>query len=494
MRGRPRDVIGIGIVLLAMVALEAFGLRSGTAGLILVALGVVLALLALLSRMDFGRLAVGAALAAAGTLTWNGIYLGPERPGDLLVLVALMFLVLSRPNEGFVTPPWWIKQLAWVILLVMLLHIVFPASESYLTQRIVMDANGKFLGPGKHITALSIATSDLGVAFKFIVGIFFIPVVFAGILNIERRAVHWLTLAFVAGTAFNGWVATADRFLHTNIAKILTKIPNGGGRQFGLSYHPNFLAAGLVLAVPLAMYLLASPRPSRLDKIVGWTALPGLAGGVYASGSRGGTVCIILAVVMSAIVLPKLRPYAPVVLLAGLFAGGAIAAFVPAIGQKILEVTRLSGGIATSGSNTVRKIVAHQGWLDFKHSPIWGIDYDISDQASQVYLQEMAAGGLLLLAAMNIYAIAGMVAAWTLRVRHQLALALGVAIATSLALNIFEADLTDRFYYVPPAILAALVYGDARGIVPSDTVFDDEDEGSEQVAAGHPRRLAGARR
>src|SRR5207302_5512575 len=118
-----------------------------------------------------------------------------------------------------------------------------------------------------------------------------VPVAFAAAVLVDRRALRWLLLAFTAGTALGGWVATSDRLVGTKIGALVTNIPNGSGRQFGFSNHPNYLAAGLVIAVPLAVWLATSAK-RRFDRLVGWAALPGLIGGVYASGSRGGTVCV----------------------------------------------------------------------------------------------------------------------------------------------------------------------------------------------------------
>ncbi|HEY2167379.1 MAG TPA: hypothetical protein VGH01_09465, partial [Jatrophihabitantaceae bacterium] len=61
---------------------------------------------------------------------------------------------------------------------------------------------------------------------------------------------------------------------------------------------------------------------------------------------------------------------------------------------------------------------------------------------------------------MQIYLLAGIYYAARLIPRHDLGaafVAVGIAIAS---LNVFEADLTDRFYYVPAAILVSLLYVD----------------------------------
>jgi hypothetical protein len=468
-RSLPRGT-GVALTLVVVLGLEVIGLRSGTTGYVLVGAIAGIALLTLLFQVSLERVAVGAACASAATLTWNGIFLGPERPGDLFVLLGLLFFVMARPNDGFATPPWWIKQLGAMIIAVAVIQMVVPPDVSYLSNRVVLGAAGQIESAGK-ITASKIISSNMGVSFKFLVGVVAIPMVYSAAVIVERRAVRWLTVSFVAGTALNGWAATTDRFVGTHFGALLTSIPNVGGRQFGFSDHPNFLAAGLVLATPLAVYL-ASTR-QRWDKIIGWAALPGLVGGTYASGSRGGAVCVVLAILLTCAVLPRTRPYLPGVLLGGAVAAGGIVAFVPSLGHTILEITRLSGGIATAGSNTVRNLVGHQGVLDWQHSPIWGIDYDISDQASQVYLQELASGGLLLFGAMTVYSLGAIVDSWALRRQYALALALMCSIVASLALNFFEADLTDRFYYVSPAILAALLTAHRRGLIEPDHPIEE---------------------
>jgi hypothetical protein len=134
-----------------------------------------------------------------------------------------------------------------------------------------------------------------------------------------------------------------------------------------------------------------------------------------------------------------------------------VVAFVPSLGATILRVTRLAGGVATEGSDSVRAIVGAQGVRDFYHSPIHGIGLQVSFDASQVYLQELASGGLILFTAMSLYMLGAILTAARRMHTSPLAGALLAALLITLALNVFEADLTDRFYYVPAAILIALV-------------------------------------
>jgi O-antigen ligase len=243
------------------------------------------------------------------------------------------------------------------------------------------------------------------------------------------------------------------------ITRLVTHIPVGTGRQFGFAFHPNFLAAGLTICMPLAMWMVFSEN--RRDRLWGYVSLPGLILGVWASGSRGGAICAAIALVVSVVLLPRARKSAPIILLSIAGVVGVTFAVVPSVGLKILKATRLvGGGQSTSGSDTARSIVAHQGWLDFLHSPIDGIGLQVATEAQNVYLQELASGGLILFVAMQVYLFSSIYYSARLIRRHDMGAAfVGVGIAIA-CLNVFEADLTDRFYYVPAAILVSLLYVD----------------------------------
>jgi hypothetical protein len=444
------------VVLAAVLGIEWLALPAGTLGVVLIGAVMGLAVIALLVRADWQRAGIYAACAACFTLTWNGWFVGPVRPGDALVLVALICFLVAAPNDAFRTPPWWVKQLGIVIILVAVLAILLPTDPGYLAQRVVLTATGQPTVSTKG----TLAGANLGIAFKFVVAVVAIPMVFTAAAMVERRAVRWLAVSFAVGSSLSGAAAFLDREGLTSLGKLVTHIPNLHDREPGFSDHPNFLAAGLVLAIPFACWLLASH--DRRDRLLGAACLPAALLGVYASGSRGGAVCAVVTVVISFALLPRTRPFLPGILLAGGVVAGAVAAFVPSIGAAVLRVTRLSGGVSTEGSDTVRAMVGAQGVRDFHHSPIKGVGLQVATEASQVYIQQLASGGLLLFGAMSVYMLGGMWASWKVIRRHDLGAALLGAFFATLGLNIFEADLTDRFYYVPAAILIALLYVDKR--------------------------------
>lgn len=453
-RVRRRDLFATAGTLLAMLGIEWLALPDGSIGEVLIGAVVFLAVAVVLVRVDVRRAGVVAACAACFTLTWNGWFVGPVRPGDVLILVALGCFVYAAPNHAVRTPPWWVKQLGVLVVLVAVLAILLPTDPIYLAHRVVLDASGQ---PAVS-TKGSIAGANIGIAFKFVVAVVAIPMAFSGAALVDRRSVRWLAISFAVGTALSGFVAFLAYEGVADLGQYLTGIKSIPGRQLGFSDHPNFLAAGLVLAIPFACWMLVAT--DRRERWLGTASLPSLILGVYASGSRGGAVCVVIAIVISFALLPRTRAHMPAILLSGAIAATAVAAAFPALGAAVLKATRLAGGPSTEGSDTVRALVGAQGVRDFHHSPIDGIGLQVATEASQVYLQQLAAGGLLLFAAMSIYSLGAMWTSWRLIPRYDLAAATLAAILATLCLNVFEADLTDRFYYVPAAILIALLCAD----------------------------------
>ena len=445
-----RSVLTTGVVLALMAAFEVFGLRSGIVGTVLIVAAAALALVAIAVRVDLRVAGVAAACGAAFTLSWNGWYLGPVRPGDVLVFVALAALVAAAPNLALRMPPWWVKLLVLAIIVVVIAQIYFPANPVYLDFRTVITARGK---PNVSTTK-SLTLVNLGVGAKYIVAVAVVPVVFAAAVRADRRAGRWLPLSFATGTALSGWAALLDKF-GTHIGGLLTGLPKTSGRQFGFSDHPNFLAPALVLAFPFAYWLLFSS--DRRTQLVGLWCIPGLVGGTYVTGSRGGAVAMVLVILMSVGLHPRTRVYIGNVLSGCAVLAAAALVIFPSALHEVLVTTRLDAPAVTSGSDQVRSIVGAQAVRDFLHAPYAGIGLQVSDEAQQVYLQELASGGLILFVGMSAYMIGALLTSARLMRRDHMAGAVLAALLATLALNFAEADLTDRFYYIPAAILVALV-------------------------------------
>ncbi|MFN2560852.1 MAG: O-antigen ligase family protein [Jatrophihabitans sp.] len=450
---RARGNASVVVLLAVMCLVEAFALQARTLGVVLIGIACGLALIVLAARADMRRVALGAAYLCAFTLTWNGWFVGPVRPGDVLVLITLLCFAIAAPATSFRTPPWWVKQLVFVLLLGALLFVMFPPSPDYLVHRQHLSAGGQLIA----VKPFGLQLTNIGIAVKFIIAVAAIPMAFTAAALVERRAVHRLGIAFAAGAALSGLAAFIDHLGIASVGEILTGLPNIDTRQVGFADHPNFLAAGLVLAIPFACWMLVSHV--RWEQRVGLICLLSMLGGVFASGSRGGAVCSVGALFLALLLLPRTRPHMPTIVLGALTFVTVIAAVVPSFGHRILHVTRLSGdaAAATAGSDEVRSIVGAQGMRDFYYSPFHGIGLQASTDASQVYIQELASGGLVLFLGMSLYMIGAAWAAFRFIPQNSLAAAILASVGATLALNLFEADLTDRFYYVPEAILIAML-------------------------------------
>jgi uncharacterized membrane protein len=426
---------------------------------------VALVAVLVIACVDMTSAAVAATYLAAFTLPWNGWLVGGERFGDLFILVALVLFMARSIHSPLPRLPLWLTQLGAVIIVVAILHQILPIDAHYLASRVVVAADG---------TPVVENQSNVFVAFKFVVAIIALPAVFVFALRRRSNAAYWIAVWFAGGASISGLIAFTDGRGLTKIGQSLTGNQDVHTREGGLSNHPNFLAAGCVVAIPIIIWLLASR--DRRSRIVGALILPGVVLGTYASGSRGGAVCLVIGAVITVALLPGLRRALPAVaLLAGTLAVGAFMIF-PALGHDVLKATRLGSNTDTAGSNAVRAVSGAQGGRDFRHSPIDGVGFQVAAEAQNVYLQELASGGLLLFLSMQVFTLGGFWTAIRLRRDDDLANALLAALIAAAVLNYFEADLTDRFFYVPAALVAAM----------ASTKLGDDDERRRSAAMPGP--------
>ena len=450
---RVRANLGATLVLMLMVVVEAFGLRTGALGEITIAAFGLLFAVLVFSRFSMVRLALLTTYAAAFTFTWNGWFVGPARPADVLAILAVVLFTFAHSGGHLPRLPRWITQLVFTILAVLALNIIFRPNPEYLTQRIVLDQPGL----SSPLAKKPFLSTNLSVAFKFIVATALVPLAFAFAATYRKEMARRLVVLFAVGSAVSGWVAFFGLYGITTLNRLTGLVAPGAPRQVGMAWQPNYLAAGVVLAVPVGIWLLV--EKSTNSRWLGLFVTLGCVLGAYASGSRGGAVCVVGAVGISILVIPNARKFAVPSFFVAITAVNAIVLLVPDFGREILKATRLVGASqVTDPSNQARSIAAAQAWRDFLHSPIHGIGYQVSFDAQTVYLQLIQSGGLLIFAAMLVYNFGAVFSSWKMIRLDPLAAALCASVLSSLALNIFEADITDRFYYVPIAAIVALRY------------------------------------
>jgi hypothetical protein len=388
--------------------------------------------------------------AACIATPWNGMRAGPLRPGDLLMFMALLAFAATDLGYRWPSLPGWAWLFGGIILLVTALHELLPTDPNYLAQRLVVDTRG-FRIPEFE--------SNLTVGLKFVVPIIGLPLMFGFARYHDKRALFRCAYAFAIGSAISALIGFADGLGITRLSASITGLPATSGRAPGLAIHPNFLATTCVLSAPLMLWQLMSPR--LRSRVFALCVLFPLLLGLYASGSRGGAAVGAGMLLLSFAMMPAYRRILPTVMI--MLGGVAALAFVlkPGLGKKLLQAVRLGGGNTGSakGSDSVRSEVAHQGWLDFKHSPLDGVGMQVAAEAHNVYLQALASGGLLLFVGYAIFVLSGIWKALNRISWDALAYPFFIAALSGAILSTVENALVDRLAYVPLALIAAMPVG-----------------------------------
>jgi hypothetical protein len=492
LRRWARENSGVGVVLVAMAGVEWFALENGTLGLIAGAAAGVLAIILVVTSFDLITLALATSVVASFTLSWNGFFIGPLRPGDVLALLAVMLFLLGNDGKHLPRVPFWMWQIVVGIVLVVALNVIFPPSDRFVASRTIIQLHNK--------TAISLKsgflTANLLTGAKFIIAVAVVPAMFVFAALYVRNYARKLIVLFAVGAALSGWVAILAMYGLDTINLFIGTHGGHGTRQIGLASHPNYLAAGVVIAVPIGVWLLF--EADRTSRLLGAFTVGGCVLGTYASGSRGGSVTIVGAVGLSLMLIPAARKWLFPVILTAVTAVIAMFLFVPSSVDAIGATTRLFGTSAshvTGFSDLSRTILADQAWRDFDYSPIHGIGLQVSFDAQTVYLQILQSGGIVLMATLMFYYFASILVSFRLIPRYSLAAALCTSVVASLVLDLFEADLTDRFYYVPiGAILAISVLDGLRSEAAEDVAEEPAVASPEPPPRPRPRAAIGAAR
>lgn len=396
-----------------------------------------------ITRVTVLQVALLSATASALTAPWNAVLIASVRPSDALLVLSLGCFLAVGIDRRLITLPSWLIQLAAVILALTILHEAFPTSPTYLTGRDVFDGLGR---------PVPEAFTNLGIAGRWLVSLLGIPLMVGFAVGRRRDAARWIAMAYVAGAAVSGFVALADGLGVTAISPIFIA---PGGRQTGLTLQPNHLAAAAALALPICVWLIV--QQERRSPIYGASCLTGIIIGLYESGSRGGAGASVFAVVLSLTLMRRLRRKMPLVFSGVISLTLAAVVALPALASQVARTTRLSGNAAgVASSNNARELLATQALHDFVHSPLSGIGLQVTLDAHSIYLQLLAAGGVLLLSSMLIFVVGALRTALYMESADECSVALLVSLLAWLAFGTVENGLTDRYLYFPVALIVAL--------------------------------------
>jgi O-antigen ligase len=395
-----------------------------------------------------------AAFAAVGAfvlvITWNGLRTPVGAAGSLVLIIAFAaFLaravLLRRP---VLIPPLLLAGAAGFALAAMLNVIVQP-DPSLIDKGLLQTRTT----PG--IAGLQesvVPRSDISSLAKFEVALLLVPVMIASVATTRWR-VERLIDVFVLSATVNAAVGVVD-LAGFHIAPLAA--PHG--RTAGLTIHPNYLGLVCTVAIPLALYWITRGGRWRAAGLIS-TAF--LLLGTYGSGSRVSAVTALLGVVVTVILIPGLRPGLGVVVPA---VGILILGLFLVAGDQILQQIRISGNLSTSvntaTSDSTRTNLANLALTQFEARPLQGVGPSVLTQAHSIYLQLLAAGGVIAMTSFVVY-IAGIWGAARRAMsgaQHDAAVAGAISIAMWLTSGIFNNQLADKYLYVIPGVLVAMAY------------------------------------
>lgn len=393
------------------------------------------------------KLALLAVSVLVFTVTWNGIRVAGGAFGDgfmALAFAAVLAYVLGAKRPPPLPP--WLLVAAVGFVLAGLLTIIFPPSIAVVQRSLVAQITIK-LQDGA--TGIATAPSNGGELIKYELGFLLIPLMIAIVATTRERCIALLNL-WTAGAIVNAAVGIAD-FGGLHIAPV----PFSDNRSAGLAIQSNYLALTCALAIPMAMLWFGRSRRWTWAGLIG---VPLLLGGVYASGSRAGTVAAALAAAATVALVPRLRPGLRYVVPVGGMALVLLLTFTNT-GSKILHQLRLgSSSTSTSVSDSQRSLEAHAAWAQIKSRPVEGVGFSVIANAHDIYLELLDAGGAIALASFLVF-IGGLLQSARRALQGTMsaeATACAIAIVVWLANGIFDNQLADKYLYVVPGLLVAI--------------------------------------
>jgi len=427
--------------------LLAFGFKAGGSVLLAVALLVTVAAVAAIARVDLAHAGLIATCGFVFCSSWTGWYIaGHQRPRALFLILALILLLAAHLNGRFPRVPWWYLALVGSVMLDTVLNLLLPTSTLYLDNRYLEIPGGTF---GAHLIT---GISDFGTGLRFLFTLIGAALAISICALHFPRAPLWIAIAYTAGASLSGLVAFSDHLGVTSVGHALTGIGFRGDRATGFADHPVLMAAGNVYAIAIAAWLITTNNVR--NRMVGLALLPGLVLGTYASKSRGGEICLVLAILVCLVILPQYRRRLHLAALGAGLIGVALFAVFPKTGHALLVAMRLAGNSGPSDQGRIA--VLKQGVRDFMHSPIDGIGLHVVDEAHNVIVQSLAAGGLILFLGFMCLQVGGAFAAIRLIRTQPLAAPLLATFITGFLFGNLENTLTEPLVYVPVALIVAL--------------------------------------
>lgn len=393
------------------------------------------------------RLAYGLIIMMAFTSTWTGVsVIGSIKATDLALAFATV-LGIGAVAGRFSMPPRWLVFAGIVLLLTLALSTLFPADPSYMAGRYRQEIQGT----SSAIRDLQVTNSPTVAALQWFVGLAIVPVIVSNIIVKARRSAVAVAWAFALGAGVSAMFGILDYIGVTSIGPNLTGF-EGQDRISGLASHVNNFGFAAALAAPIALHM------ARTRRVGGTVLFLLLATAAVLSGSRGAQVGILLVLVLVLMFDPRHRTSR---LLASIYAGLWLVTlavlFLSSLSSTLGSFLRFGADAGASESDQGRLRLMEQGLADWAHSPFFGLGYSVLTGAHSIYIQILAAGGLLLAAGL-IYYFFGLFRD-LLRLRRagdELAPYLAVLFCAWLSCGVIENVLVERYLYIPVGLVIAM--------------------------------------
>ena len=320
------------------------------------------------------------------------------------------------------------------------------------------------------MTALMVENqlNELSYVLRFVGTLVLLPVILCRSARTDTGR-DLLIRCWMWSVIINGGVGLMDLLLHTGIGSSITGIEYAQNRQAGLTLQPNHLAVIGVMALPVALQRLASARnPSEL--CFGLLATIASAGGVLASGSRGG-IAVALVVGPLLFALQRLQR-ARLIAVAGILVGMVALAPLAGLGgssdllnglNRLKQTTKTSDDVSVTFSDQQRREQLDKALEAVQTRPLTGVGFTTVRLAHNTYVQVLAGGGVLALLGFLWFIAGGLREGVRLARSRELApdaaslsAALTVALAAWFIGGLVQPPLFERYLYLPLGILLAM--------------------------------------
>ncbi|MET4589344.1 O-antigen ligase family protein [Arthrobacter sp. 754] len=391
---------------------------------------------------------------AAITATWVPLAVGGLQLVDIFIALSapLCLVHILATRRQIPRLPWWLMIGTLGIVLVIVAHTFFPTSDSYMARRSILSA--------KDMVFDTPEASALG-GVQWILALLVLPALVAIAVQGKKQRASALLRFWMLGASISSLVAITDYVGVTSINLALTGLVNISGREGGLTLHPNNMGIAAALTIPVAIHY------ATRNRFLGSVCIVTLAAGAFLSGSRAAQIATLVAVVVSIAWSKRKGPIVRRLAATVIASAVVVQTLFSDMITKAFGLFRFDS-VTADDSDAGRAVIFAQGLSDFFERPFFGVGLEVIAHAHSIYVQILAAGGLVLALTMACFLCGALARSTTLaRTGEVLGPVFMGSLAAWLVAGIASNQLTDRYIYFGIAAMVALdAYGRAEADEP----------------------------